>query len=55
MAIYSKADEYAVLKLFPNEKNTKLQVTLDRSIVITDERQLGALYIQSSSATKISD
>jgi Domain of unknown function (DUF4283) len=42
---YSKADEYALLRFYPNEENTNLQNITTKSIILTDERKLGALYI----------
>jgi Domain of unknown function (DUF4283)/Zinc knuckle len=41
------ADEYALLQFTPNDANKDLQEVLNRSIMIHDERSLGALYIQA--------
>jgi hypothetical protein len=41
------ADEYAMLRFVSNNGNRDLQETLNRSVVITDERRMGALYIQA--------
>jgi hypothetical protein len=39
------ADEYAMVQFVPNDENKDLQDVMFRSIVIVDERKLGALYI----------
>jgi hypothetical protein len=41
------ADEYTVIRFTPNDENNSLQEVLLRSIVIVDEQNLGALYIQA--------
>jgi hypothetical protein len=44
---FSQADEYVILNLFSNDENEDLLLTLSRSIVISDVRQMGTLYIQT--------
>jgi Domain of unknown function (DUF4283) len=44
---YSPANEYAMLNLLSNDDNEDLLLTLSRSIIISDVRQMGALYIQA--------
>jgi hypothetical protein len=41
------ADEYAMLNFFFNTENEDLLNTLIRSLVISNERKMGALYIQN--------
>jgi hypothetical protein len=41
------AEEYAMIRLSPNEENQVLQETLTRSIIISDDRKLGSLYIRT--------
>jgi hypothetical protein len=40
-------DEYAMLNFFSNTENEDLLNTLIRSLVISNERKMGALYIQT--------
>jgi Zinc knuckle len=47
MEKHCSADEYAMVRFVPNDENKDLQEVLFRSIVIVDERKLGALYIQA--------
>jgi Zinc knuckle len=47
MEKHCSADEYAMIRFVPNDENKDLQEVLFRSIVIVDERKLGALYIQA--------
>jgi Domain of unknown function (DUF4283)/Zinc knuckle len=43
----NKADEYAMLHFTSNDTNKAFQETIAKSVVIFDERQMGALYIQA--------
>jgi Domain of unknown function (DUF4283) len=41
------ADEYALLQFTPNDANKDLQEVLNRSIIVHDEHNLEALYIEA--------
>jgi hypothetical protein len=40
-------DEFSVLEQNSNDTNNVFQETLNRSIVVFDEKKVGALYIQA--------
>jgi hypothetical protein len=41
------AVEFPMIRFYSNPDNNALQATLNNSIVITDEHNLGPLYIQA--------
>jgi Zinc knuckle len=40
-----EANEYPMIRFYNNPANVSLQITLNNSVVITDEHQMGPLYI----------
>jgi hypothetical protein len=52
--IISEANEYPMIRFYVNPENSTLQVTLNNNVVITDEYQLGLLYIQAHLDQKFS-
>jgi hypothetical protein len=40
-------DEFSVLELNSNDTNKAFQETINKSIVVYDEKKVGALYIQA--------
>jgi Domain of unknown function (DUF4283) len=47
-----EANEYPMIRFYPNPDNRSLQETLNNSIVITDEHSIGPLYIQAHLAQR---
>jgi hypothetical protein len=49
-----EANEYPMIRFYNNPANVSLQITLNNSVVITDEHQMGPLYIQAHLSQRFS-